>query len=180
MRKITTVGLAHFLALALLWGLWPVNYQAKAAPAAGYLEAAELPDSLNFLPPPPVDDSPDFNRDISVYWRTRIKRDDELWLKASADADYVKNWTTIFQESFGLAIDRKTLPALYDLMDRSATDVETLYNQAKDKFQRLRPFVYFNQPFGTTCLPAEEGSIRNNGSYPSGQCPLLVYRPGPL
>ncbi|MDR0620535.1 MAG: phosphatase PAP2 family protein [Deltaproteobacteria bacterium] len=160
MKTIATIG------LALLASLWLSAAQADSP--KGFLAEAEVPNSLNFLPPPPTEDSPDFARDISVYWRTRTKRDDDRWLRASTDADIAKNWNTIFQESFGLAIDRKTTPATYELLDRASADVEISFNRAKDEFKRVRPYVYFNQPFGSTCLPAEEASLRNNGSYPSG------------
>ncbi|MDR2300975.1 MAG: phosphatase PAP2 family protein [Deltaproteobacteria bacterium] len=160
MKTIVTLALAFFA--------WFSLNPTLAASPVGFLEQSQVPNSLNFLPPPPADDSPDFARDINVYWQTRTKRDDERWLKAAEDADIAKNWNAIFKDSFGLVLDKKNTPFTYELLERASEDVEVSFNQAKDKFQRVRPFVYFNQPFGTTCLPSEEGTIKNNGAYPSG------------
>ncbi|MDR2386141.1 MAG: phosphatase PAP2 family protein [Deltaproteobacteria bacterium] len=160
MKSIVTLALT-FLAVFCL-------NSAQAASSNGFLEESQVPNSLNFLPPPPADDSPDFARDINVYWQTRTKRDDDRWLHASEDADINKNWNSIFKDSFGLVLDKKNTPITYELLEKASDDVEVSINQAKDKFQRVRPFVYFNQPFGTTCLPAEEATLKNNGSYPSG------------
>ncbi|MDR2368976.1 MAG: phosphatase PAP2 family protein [Deltaproteobacteria bacterium] len=161
-------GLRNVAILALMALMaWAAPPMAALAAPEGFLSEAEDP-VLDFLPAPPVDESPDFARDINVYWRTRTKRDDDRWLRASADADIARNWNVIFKDSFGLTLDKKNTPFTYELLARASSDVEVSFNEVKDKYKRPRPFVYFNQPFGTTCLPAEEASIKNNGSYPSG------------
>ncbi|MDR3135353.1 MAG: phosphatase PAP2 family protein [Deltaproteobacteria bacterium] len=159
MRTIVSIG------LALLLAIWQAP--AQAAPD-GFLDNSETPNAINFLPPPPTEDSPDFFRDVAVYWQNATKKDEDRFRQASVDANFDDNWPTLFEKAFGLAINKKSTPFTYELLNRATADSSTAYDDVKAKYQRKRPFVYFNQPFGTTCQPAEEGSIRNSGSYPSG------------
>jgi acid phosphatase (class A) len=161
---ILALGLA--LDLTIESNLWQTPVQA--AQPEGFLDPSVVPNSLNFLTPPPADDSPDFARDINVYWKTRVKPDDARWAKATADADLQKNWTKIFLDSFGLEVDKKTAPVTNELITRAITDLDVSVSSTKKNYSRIRPFAYFNQPFGTTCFPSEEASLKNNGSYPSG------------
>ncbi|MEZ2346018.1 phosphatase PAP2 family protein [Terriglobus sp. RCC_193] len=65
----------------------------------------------------------------------------------------------------GMAINEKTTPHLYRLMERVLTDAGLSTYGVKNTYNRTRPFVVHDEG---TCFPEQEPLLRNDGSYPSG------------
>ncbi|BDH44848.1 non-specific acid phosphatase [Salmonella enterica subsp. enterica serovar Choleraesuis] len=124
--------------------------------------------SLAYLPPPPVADSPEFNRDKSAYQDGYGMKGSERWKQATDDADlHVPNIAKIFSEPLGVTISAESTPTLYKMLGYILVDTgDYATKTAKEHYMRQRPFVYFHHH---TCQPeSEEAALRANGSYPSG------------
>ena len=136
-----------------------------------YFTQSELPNMVNFLPPPPEFESSRFAADETQYlWGIRQRQDPERTAMAIRDADY--GMQTIIQEYcpiLGLEITKEGTPELYTLMQDVGATCDSISDRAKKEYGRTRPFVYYNQP---TLVPEQEESHRTNGSYPSGHTVL--------
>ncbi|MDR2668761.1 MAG: phosphatase PAP2 family protein [Desulfovibrio sp.] len=141
------------------------------AHAAGFIAPGDEPDSLVFLPPPPAPDSAEFLRDQAVYLQTRSLKGTERWSQAAFDADIENNRQDFFKDALGFSIDKQRTPALYALLSRVRADFGAAARSAKDRYRRVRPFMYFGQE-GATCAPVFEEELKTNGSYPSGHTTL--------
>src|SRR5688572_10055431 len=174
--------LIHFLIGATLCGcaVSPSSDVALSAPSptspvpvpeirpgflSGYL-GRDLPDSLLLLPAPPAENSAAFEQDESVSRALQRLRGTPRDTQATADADLsFPHVASAFACALGVPIAQERSPYLYQLLRRSMTDAALATYAAKDHYQRTRPFVHYNE---TTCAPADEPSLRNDGSYPSG------------
>jgi acid phosphatase (class A) len=137
---------------------------------AGYLPAAEIPDSLNLLPPPPAEGSAAKAADVEAYQITRALRDTPRWQLATRDADLTfPNAAGTFSCVLGVPITEAETPRLYRLLRRTLTDGGAATRAAKGQYKRTRPFVEFSEG---SCSPSDEGYLRNDGSYPSGHSSL--------
>ena len=136
-----------------------------------YFTQAELPNMVNFLPPPPEFESSRFAADQTQYlWGIRMRQDEERAAMAIRDAVY--GMQTIIQEFcpiLGLEITKEGTPELYTLLQDVGATCDSISDRAKQEFKRTRPFVYYNQQ---TLVPEQEESHINNGSYPSGHTVL--------
>ena len=136
-----------------------------------YFTQAELPNMVNFLPPPPEFESSRFAADQTQYlWGIRQRQDPERAAMAIRDAVY--GMQTIIQEFcpiLGLEISKTGTPELYTLMQDVGATCDSISDRAKQEYKRTRPFVYYNQQ---TLVPEQEESHINNGSYPSGHTVL--------
>ena len=136
-----------------------------------YFTQAELPNMVNFLPPPPEFESARFAADENQYlWGIRQRQDEDRKAMAIRDADY--GMQTIIQEFcpiLGLEITKEGTPELYTLLQDVGATCDSISNRAKEEYMRTRPFVYYDQP---TLVPEQEESHRTNGSYPSGHTVL--------
>ncbi|KRG66635.1 hypothetical protein ABB29_01255 [Pseudoxanthomonas dokdonensis] len=133
---------------------------------AGYLQAGELPDSLALVPVVPAGDSAVYANDVAVSHAALALRDTPRWQQAISDADLsFPHAASSFSCALGLPVDEARSPALYRLLRRSFMDAALSTNAAKNKYQRVRPFMRNEQPL---CTPADETALRGNGSYPSG------------
>ena len=136
-----------------------------------YFTQAELPNMVNFLPPPPDFESSRFAADQTQYlWGIRQRQDPERAAMAIRDAVY--GMQTIIQEFcpiLGLEISKTGTPELYTLMQDVGATCDSISDRAKQEYKRTRPFVYYNQQ---TLVPEQEESHINNGSYPSGHTVL--------
>lgn len=136
-----------------------------------YFTSAELPNMANFLPPPPEFESARFAADETQYlWGIRQRQDQERAEMAIRDADY--GMQTIIQEYcpiLGLQITKEGTPELYTLLQDVGATCDSISDRAKKKYNRTRPFVYYDQQ---TLVPEQEESHRTNGSYPSGHTVL--------
>ena len=131
-----------------------------------YFTQAELPNMVNFLPPPPEFESSRFAADQTQYlWGIRQRQDPERAAMAIRDAVY--GMQTIIQEFcpiLGLEISKTGTPELYTLLQDVGATCDSISDRAKQEYKRTRPFVYYNQQ---TLVPEQEESHINNGSYPS-------------
>ena len=136
-----------------------------------YFTQEELPNMVNFLPPPPEFGSSRFVADENQYlWGIRQRQNEERAEMAIRDAVY--GMQTIIQEYcpiLGLEITKEGTPELYTLMQDVGATCDSISDRAKKEYKRTRPFVYYNQQ---TLVPEQEESHINNGSYPSGHTVL--------
>ena len=144
--------------------------QTAAAPpmrtslGAGYLGAANLPDSLTLLPPPPIPGSRALRRDEQGARRALALRGTARWTLATSDAN-LGGGAKAFMCAVGFAIGSAETPKLEALLRRAAPDLGLAGYGAKRKYRRARPFMNNGQP---TCTPEMETVLRGDGSYPSG------------
>jgi acid phosphatase (class A) len=131
---------------------------------AGYLGAANLPDSIALLPPPPAPGSPALRRDEQNEQRALAMRGTARWTLATSDAN-LAGGAKAFMCAVGFAIGPTETPKLEALLRRAAPDLGLAGYGAKRKYQRARPFMTNGQP---TCTPEMETVLRGDGSYPSG------------
>jgi acid phosphatase (class A) len=132
----------------------------------GYLQPAELPDSLALLPAPPADGSvAQAADDASFHELTKLLGTPRGALAVS-DADLrFPQAAGIFSCALGVQISEQETPHLVMLMRRTMSDAGLATYKAKTRYQRTRPFVRFKVP---SCSPGDEAYLVKDGSYPSG------------
>ena len=132
----------------------------------GYLAPKDLPDSLALLPVPPgASSAAQADDDAAFHELTKLQATARGAI-AVHDADLsFPNAAEVFSCALGVPISEQATPNLNMLLQRTLTDAGLATSRAKEKYQRIRPFVVFNV---TSCTPAEEAYLRTNGSYPSG------------
>jgi acid phosphatase (class A) len=145
-----------------------VLFLSVPALGQGYLAPEELPDSLFILPPPPAVDSLQFQVDIDQFRQTRSVKGTPRWKQAAFDADLDNNWNKFYTSVLGLEITLKGTPATYELLKKAGYDSNEAAGKAKRHYNRVRPFIYFKLPAGSTCFPKQEAFLATNGSFPSG------------
>jgi acid phosphatase (class A) len=132
---------------------------------APYLGQAQ-PDSLALLPPPPADGSAAKQNDEAVHAAAQALKGSPRYALAALDADLAfPHAVSAFSCSVGAPISEADAPRTYLLMRRVFTDAGFATFGAKNHYQRVRPFVQHDEG---TCAPADEASLRKDGSYPSG------------
>ncbi|WP_395398062.1 phosphatase PAP2 family protein [Novosphingobium sp. BL-8A] len=136
----------------------------------GYLPLDQLPDSLALLPPPPAAGSAAFARDEEVSKALSRAPDSPRFVQAASDADLKPaHALQTFACAAGVTPDPRRTPVLYRILGKSMIDIGLSTYRAKDHYQRIRPFVAHGNG---TCLPADEATLRSDGSYPSGHSAL--------
>lgn len=134
--------------------------------APGYLKQTDLPDSLQLLGPPPSTDSAALARDEEARQKAVALRGTARWDLAKRDAGLVfPQPAENFSCAMGIEIDEKKTPHIYNMMRSVLTDAGLSTYGAKNKYNRVRPFIVHNEG---TCTPDDEALLRNDGSYPSG------------
>lgn len=132
-----------------------------------YFSATEMPDMLNWYPAPPKEGSEEYIRDIKrYYWGKSQRLNPERAAIAVRDAHY--GLGTIIREfsvPFGLQVSWQNTPEIFTLLRDALATTDSICKLPKTKYMRPRPFVVFNEK---TLTPKDEGSLRMNGSYPSG------------
>lgn len=132
---------------------------------AGYLGRA-LPNSLALLPAPPAKGSPAFANDQAIHRAAQQLRGSPRYALATTDSNlHFPQVANTFSCALGVPISQQTSPALYLLLQRTLVDAGLATYAAKDHYKRTRPFVFYKEG---TCAPADEASLRTDGSYPSG------------
>lgn len=146
------------------------EFRAGSGYLKGYLDRKALPDSLALLPPPPASGSAEAAADLAAYRSTRALRDSPRWALAAAD-DNLKfpQAAAVFSCALDMPISQDATPHLNMLLRRTLLDAGLSTYAAKDHYKRQRPFAALNE---TTCAPASEAALRNDGSYPSGHAAL--------
>ncbi|MFT4193806.1 acid phosphatase [Ottowia sp.] len=138
--------------------------------ASGYMTRDDMPDSLALVPPPPAEGSAALNDDIEAYRALTALRNGPRGAQATKDAELrFPAAAGHFACALGVQISEQNTPHLNMLLRRTLADAGGATYKAKDKYQRTRPFVRFNEG---TCTPASEPALRKDGSYPSGHSAL--------
>ena len=132
-----------------------------------YLDAEALPNALNFYPAPPDTNSAAFAYDVAQYkWGKSMRADSARAALAIAQATVdVEEMAQMFSEAFGMEISTKKTPAIMNVLKRGVLTMRLAARGPKKHYNRVRPFMYFNEP---TLIPKYEEEHRTNGSYPSG------------
>jgi len=158
----------HFLGVLMLAVLMLSGIVLHAQESAHiYLTADEVPNAVYWLPTPPAPGSSQFLYDISQYYWGKEQRNDTVRAqKAIREAAYENvDMIPIFSEVFGMEISEEKTPAIYKVVDWGVETIRLSATAPKATHNRIRPYVYFNEP---TLVPEDEEELRTNGSYPSG------------
>ncbi len=133
---------------------------------AGYLQPAQLPDSLAVVAPPPAPGSAILAADEEVYKATRRLRDTPRWAQATKDAELrFPRAAEVFSCTLGMPISEQITPHLNMLLRRVRMDASRANDRAKDHYKRLRPFVLTGEP---GCSKEQSSP----DSYPSGHASI--------
>jgi acid phosphatase (class A) len=142
----------------------------KPAAPAGYLAAADLPDSLSLIPPPPAPGSAAQARDDEAAKAAVALSGGPRWLQAVTDANLgFPAAAETFSCAMDVQINQADTPHLYTLLRRTLLDAGRSPYPTKKKYQRARPFTVNGAPL---CTPAFEAALRKDGSYPSGHAAI--------
>ena len=146
------------------------EFRAGSGYLKGYLERAQLPDSLALLAPPPAAESAEQAADLAIYRASRALRSTPRWAQAAVD-DNLKfpKAAEVFSCALDLPISQQATPHLNMLLRRSLLDSGLSTYAAKDNYKRQRPFAVLQEG---TCAPASEPALVKDGSYPSGHAAL--------
>ena len=132
----------------------------------GYLALESLPNGVILIPSPPEKDSKAQAYDNEENLKMLALKGSLRWKLAISDANLkFPHAAGAFSCALGVEITEQSMPNLYRLLRRSATDAGFSTFMAKKKYQRERPFMINNQP---TCDPSKEAHLRTSGAYPSG------------
>jgi len=133
---------------------------------AGYLSEEEYPNSLELLPPPPVDGSAAQMYDVEISEKYNSLTDTARIELAQKDA--ILTFPEAF-DAFNIILDipisEEKTPNLYMLLRRSLADAGLATYAAKNNYSRARPFMVNNLP---ELDYSSEVDLRKDGSYPSG------------
>ncbi len=108
--------------------------------------------------------------DIELHRESLRWRDTPRWRLAASDANVkFPEAAEIFACAAGIRVSQASTPSLYSLLQRSIIDAGKSTAPAKEKYDRPRPFVVYDEP---TCVKSDEAMLRGNGSFPSGHASL--------
>lgn len=159
------------LSTTLFISVYNVNAKSNAdliSPATTFHTAVQAVSSVDYLPPPPLVDSPAFALDKAAYQDGYAMKDSARWQQATRDADLsTANLAEIFSEPLGITISEKTTPVLYKMLAYMVVDAgDYASRSAKQHYMRERPFAVYHH---RTCQPeSDDAQLRKNGSYPCG------------
>jgi acid phosphatase (class A) len=173
MHRALCSALAMFMA-ALAWSAdtplanGPATTSAvKAAPQiTGYLSPATMPSSAALVPEPPAAGSAAMVRDEDVSRSALALYGTPRWQLAAQDA--VLAFPAVAQSfscALGVPISDERTPRLMTLLRRTLIDAGRSTREAKQRYQRARPFMVNGKPM---CTPDRDAALRADGSYPSG------------
>ncbi len=135
---------------------------AMAQQRTAYYELEQMPNAVNYLPPPPDTTSVAFACDMSLYFQGKAMRDTERGDTALIDSNSsLSNILKIFSEPFGLDINKTETPAIYTMLKNALATTSLGTKQCKEYYHRRRPFQRFNEPMYS-------GESLGETSYPSG------------
>lgn len=137
--------------------------------AKGYLDPKALPNSLALLPAPPAPGSAAQAADQAAF-KDALAASPERFAQATADADLRWPQTIAgFEAILGRSVSGADTPHTAMLVRRVLADAGLSTYAAKTHYQRTRPFVANGV---STCTPADEESLKSDGSYPSGHAAI--------
>lgn len=163
--KIPAVGIL-FLSMTILT-VPSYSKDKEKASVRNYLQAEQVVNSLELLPPPPEDTSSRFAYDIEQYLAGKALRDTPRGEQAIKDAYTGEGWfCEVFSPAMGIQLSKENTPEIYELINHAHRDAsQHAVNDAKNYYKRERPFMKLKEPSAT---PNDEGWLVKNGSYPSG------------
>lgn len=133
---------------------------------AGYLQPAQLPDSVALLPGPPAAGSAGVAADEAFHKATRKLKETPRWDLAKRDADLrFPHAAATFSCALGMPISAEATPHLNMLLRRVRMDASRANDKAKDHFKRPRPFMVTSDAGCETGRPGMD-------SYPSGHASI--------
>lgn len=136
----------------------------------GYLDMKTLPDSLALIPPAPEPDSAEFALDQGTSQSYLKLRGTTRWDLAKKDANlHFPEAASIFSCALNAPVTETETPYLYQMLRRTKMDAGMSTYNAKDEYERVRPFMQNNEP---SCTPEEESRLKWSGSYPSGHAAI--------
>ena len=137
---------------------------------ATWMARAELPDMVNWLPPPPATNDLVFAGDAARYEWGKSLRDGPRGERARADADYsMAAVERTFSPVVGIDISETGAPELWQLLALAVANANRAGKNAKSRYMRPRPYMATGE---STLVPEHEDALRGNGSYPSGHTAL--------
>lgn len=147
------------IAITLVLAQITVSAQMRAD---AYYHTDEMPNAVNYLPPPPDSVNAAFAYDMSQYFWGKSIRDTERGAMAIADADCgIKHLCEIFSEPFGLELSEENTPAIYLMLSNAISTANKGSSKCKNYYKRVRPFQLYNEPVAS-------GETLSQTSYPSG------------
>lgn len=131
------------------------------------VKSDQMPNAVNFLPPPPEKGSAAFDYDQAQYrWGLDQRQDKERCAMAKSDAEWsVDYMCKIFGEVLGIKISPEATPAIYNMLAVGCLTADQAGNLPKEHYMRTRPYMFYGEP---TIVPGDEEELSHNGSYPSG------------
>jgi acid phosphatase (class A) len=135
----------------------------------GYLTPGEF-DVTRVLEPAPKPGDPRFTTDRKIFRATRHLIGTPRWVLATSDAETgTPALLRDFSCSVGVKLTPENAPKLVNLIQRAGIDTGRQTNQAKEIYQRARPFTIDR---GQICQPRSElydtKAHRMSYDYPSG------------
>jgi len=132
----------------------------------GYLDVEALPNSLELLPPPPVEGSTEWilDQEKADYFVTQVSEE----RREQAIRDVYLSFPEALQAFNGVLpfpLTEETTPNTIMILRRTLPDAGLSTYRAKNHYQRPRPFMVNNTPVFS---PENEAKLRGDGSYPSG------------
>ena len=133
---------------------------AEPSTNGAYLSAAETPDGLALLPPPPGPVSPRRVADRAVFAQTRHLKGSPRWRLATQDVE--SDAFTHFACALGMQLTAQSAPLTARLLDKAST--AGVVDPVKAYFRVPRPYLGQRAPI----CQARTRHLAENGDYPSG------------
>ena len=154
------------LTAALMLGALP----AQAEDHVPFLSVDDLPNAVNYLPPPPDHFNEQFKWDYYYYQQGKAQRKTPRGEQAKAEADHsTESLAKVFSPALNIHISPKTTPNIYALIGRVRDTASLSTKKGKKFFGRTRPYAYFNE---VSLIPEAEATHNPNASYPSGHASM--------
>jgi acid phosphatase (class A) len=135
--------------------------------SVGYLTPEMTPQAVDIIPPAPKEGEPRNDADWAIFRATRALEgsDPDRWKLAQNDdsykpADLLKD----FSCAVGTELTMQNAPTVAVILGRVGTDASNAALNAKNKYQRTRPFLH-NE--GNICIDRSDG-LKKSFDYPSG------------
>ena len=155
MKKIFLTALAVIVSVKV-WGQYFYT---------GYFTDQTRPKDYSFILPPPSSTGGAYANDVYYYqWGRDVRANEELGEQALAD-ESASLYKVFSKEIIGISLSRGTTPEIIRLCERAVSDANNANTIVKDEYQRMRPFVVFEEP---SLNPDADEEKANSYSYPSG------------
>lgn len=128
--------------------------------SSAYVGAADAPDGLSILPPPPAPGSGRAEADRRIFSETRALKGSPRW--AVATSDVTSDTYQHFACALGVQLTAAQAPVLTRLLDRAGNG--GLVAEVKAYYATRRPYLDNNLPI----CQERTAHLAGNGDYPSG------------